>query len=313
MKGEARSVELSMENTVLDADDGLDKLILELDKLYLKDKDMLGYESWKKISKYKRQANSSILSYCAEYRRIRSEAKNYDIVISDTTFSFMLLDNSGFTEEQKMLILSIALSKSTDGKMKPEDIEAAMRRIQSSDSSSSSSSNDIFETQSYAEFDSQSLSDVEKDEIVEYAMFTMNKRPTNNNSNWNNNNNNRYQNYGKQSYSQRFSNPSGPNKRFHSQNHGYQNQGTPLVNPRDIQTGEIIKCHGCNSRFHMYRSMQCPKNAKAMMTEDENGSNSVQDTMNVETIYASERDFKSSQPTSTNGKGVADSAATKTV
>ena len=76
---------------------------------------------------------------------------------------------------------------------------------------------------------------------------------------------------GKQSYSQRFSNPSGPNKRFHSQNHGYQNQGPPLVNPRDIQTGEIIKCHGCNSRFHMYRSMQCPKNAKAMMTKDENG------------------------------------------
>ena len=62
LKGEARSVALSMENTVLDADDGLDKLILELDKLHLKDKDMLGYESWKKISKYKRQANSSILS-----------------------------------------------------------------------------------------------------------------------------------------------------------------------------------------------------------------------------------------------------------
>ena len=317
LQGEARSVALALEEEVLDADDGLDKLISELDKLYLKDKDMLGYESWKKISKYKRPANSSILSYCAEYRRIRSEAKKYDIVISDTTFSFMLLDNSGFSEEQKMLILSIALSKSTDGKMKPDDIEAAMRRIQSSSGgpSTSSSNNDIFEThdfdycenQNFGEIDGQCLTQLEKEEIVEHAMYTMqNRRPNasyNNNSSWNSwNKRNQGHSNGKQSFSQRFSNnSSGPNKRFHSQQ---PQQQAPMVNPRDKQTGEIMKCLSCHSRFHLYRSIQCPNNAKAMMAELENDPEDTLNVENVETIFASERDFITSQPTSTNGKGV---------
>ena len=300
LKGEARSTALSMPEEELEADDGLDKLIKELDKLYLKDKDMLGYESWKKISKYKRQANSSILSYCAEYRRIRTEAKKYDIVVSDTTFSFMLLDNSGFSEREKMLILSIALAKSDDNKMCPDHIEGAMRRIQSSEGSAATSSSEIFET--YDDFDypenieSFSLSETEQKEIIEHAMYTMqSKRQPNINNNWRG---------GKQSFSQRFSNKSasGPNKRFQS------NQQGPVVNPRDVQTGEIMRCHGCNSRFHLYRSMQCPNNAKAMLAEKEES----EDTLNVETIYASERDFRSNTNT-TNGSGVVDSAATKTV
>ena len=271
LKGEARSTALAMAENELEADDGLDKLIKELDKLYLKDKDMLGYESWKKISKYKRQANSSILSYCAEYRRIRSEAKKYDIEVSDTTFSFMLLDNSGFNEREKMLILSIALSKSTDNKMDPDHIEGAMRRIQSSEgiSTSAASSSEVFETHNFdypESIDTFSLSEDEQKELIEHAMFTMQGRrqQPNINSNWRG---------GKQSFSQRFSNKStnGPNKRFHSQ----QSQGGPVINPRDIQTGETMRCHSCNSRFHLYRSMQCPNNAKAMLAEKESEDNSL--------------------------------------
>ena len=303
LKGEAQSVALAMEDSELEDDEGVKKLLEELDKLYMKDKDMLGYESWKKISKYKRPANSTILSYCAEYRRIRSEAKKYDIEVSDTTFSFMLLDNSGFSEEQKMLILSIALSKATDTtKMAPENVESAMRRIQSSENNNHTSSSEVFEAEYVDEcdFDGMSLTEGEKEELAEHAMFTMqSKRHNNQSSNWNKKGR-------KHPYSQRYSNKYGDS---YSPKKSYASQQGPMLNPKDIQTGEIIRCHGCNSRFHMYRSMKCPKNAKALMAEE----HGIQDTMNAETIFASERDFKTAQPQATNGRGVVDSAATKTV
>ena len=71
--------------------------------------------------------DSSILSYCAEFRRLRLEAKQYSMEISDTTFSYMLLDKSNFSEEKNDLVLSIALSQVTTGNITPEHIEASMK------------------------------------------------------------------------------------------------------------------------------------------------------------------------------------------
>ena len=180
LKGEARSVALSISDE-LDNENGVKKLLEEQDKLYLKDKDTMGYACWKKLSTYSRSTETPILSYCAEFRRLRIEAKQYSIEISDTTFSYMLLDKSKFSEEQKVFILSIALSKVQDGEsITPEYIEAAMRRIQGvSSSNSRSTNNDVFESQDFdfTNVDYHSLSTSEKDEIVEHALYTwQNKR-----------------------------------------------------------------------------------------------------------------------------------------
>ena len=170
LKGEARSLALSISEEELDAENGLETLIKELDKLYLKDKDTMGYECWKKFSTYVRSMDASILSYCAEFRRLRIEAKQYNIEISDTTFGYMLLDNSNFSEDQKVLVLSIALSQVKDDKgITPDFIQSALRRIDNTPSSNARSSNDIFESD-FNEFppeniDCQSLSVEEKDEI----------------------------------------------------------------------------------------------------------------------------------------------------
>ena len=96
LQGEARSTALAAPEGELDLDEGVGKLLGYLDKLYLKDKDTRGYECWKKLSTYKRTEGMSILSYCAEYRRLKGEAKGHKIEISDTTFAYMLLDNFKF-------------------------------------------------------------------------------------------------------------------------------------------------------------------------------------------------------------------------
>ena len=56
LKGEARSVALSISE--LDNENGVKKLLEELDKLYLKDKDTMGYDCWKKLSTYSRSTET---------------------------------------------------------------------------------------------------------------------------------------------------------------------------------------------------------------------------------------------------------------
>ena len=82
-----------------------------------------------------------------------------------------------------------------------------------------------------------------------------------------------------------------------------------MINPRDIQTGEVMRCHGCNSRFHLYRSTKCPNNAAFLAESNSTDENS---NLNVENIYASECDFQTSQ-NNMPGYGILDSAAAKTV
>ena len=58
----------------------------------------------------------------------------------------MLLDKSNFPDDQKVIVLSIALSKvKDDNNITPGDIEAAMRRIQGTNSTPTSTG-DVFES-----------------------------------------------------------------------------------------------------------------------------------------------------------------------
>ena len=201
--------------------------------------------------------------------------------------------------------MSIALSKVQDGEgITPEYIEAAMRRIQGVSSlNSRSTNNDVFESQhfDFTDVDYHSLSTSEKDEIVEHALYTwQNKR------NYSGNYNRRPYN-NKQSFNNNFRGGNVTHKRYASPK--AETSQEQMINPRDIQTGEVMRCHGCNSRFHLYRSTKCPDNA-AFLTES--NSTAENSNLNVENIYASECDFQTIQ-NNMPGYGILDSAATKTV
>ena len=149
--------------------------------------------------------------------------------------------------------------------------------------------------------DRQSLSTGEKEELVEYAMLTWQNRRHQNS--WNGNTTKQY---GK---SYMNTNTRGGHNNHNNPNYNRRNVSPhTMLNPRDIQTGDIMQCHSCNSRFHLYRSMKCPNNAKALVTED----STIEDNLNVENIFASEGDFKTNHNRRT-GFGVLDLAATKTV
>lgn len=88
LSGEARSLALSVPDSLLDVGTGLTYLLGELDKLFLKDADTIGYESWKKFISFRRD-RKSVLEYCSEFQRLRRDAEKYNITVSDNTFSYI--------------------------------------------------------------------------------------------------------------------------------------------------------------------------------------------------------------------------------
>ena len=63
LSGSAKEAALEMEVTVLNADDGVDKLITILDGLYLKDENQRKYVSLKTLEQFKRSSTQSLDSY----------------------------------------------------------------------------------------------------------------------------------------------------------------------------------------------------------------------------------------------------------
>lgn len=68
-----KALKVKARSLALDAATGPDTFIKELDKLYLKDKDTMGCDCWRKFTKYTRPVDSFILIYCAEFRRLRRQ------------------------------------------------------------------------------------------------------------------------------------------------------------------------------------------------------------------------------------------------
>ena len=150
----------------------------------------------------------------------------------------MLLDKSNFPDDQKVLVLSIALSKvKDDNNITPGDIEAAMRRIQGTNSTPTSTG-DVFESEheNFNWVDRQSLSTGEKEELVEYAMLNWQNRRHQNS--WNGNTTKQY---GK---SYMNTNTRGGHNNHNNPNYNRRNVSPhTMLNPRDIQTGDIMQCH----------------------------------------------------------------------
>ena len=90
----------------LHVDEGLDKLIENLDKWYLKDKLSSAYASWGNFYKFKRSENCSMESYILEFLKRYKAVKKYKIEIPKCVLAFILLDCVGLELRDKQLVLT---------------------------------------------------------------------------------------------------------------------------------------------------------------------------------------------------------------
>lgn len=142
---EAKTIGLGLSDTELNADDGLDILIAELDKAFQKDDDARGYEAWLLLKNFVKKPDASYQEYCSQFNRLRKEAADFDVQVSDTTFAFMLLDGAHLPKNERLIILSVAMSSavSSGGKLEPSKIEHALKRLTESKTTPSDNNNEF--------------------------------------------------------------------------------------------------------------------------------------------------------------------------
>ena len=75
LSGKARDAAVDIDVTVLNADDGLDRLLLELDKLFEKEKVDLQYLAYSKFENCKRNEGASIDDFIVEFEQLYNRAK----------------------------------------------------------------------------------------------------------------------------------------------------------------------------------------------------------------------------------------------
>ncbi|VDI81921.1 Hypothetical predicted protein [Mytilus galloprovincialis] len=134
LQGKPREVALEITPEDLNVDEGVDKLIIELDKLFEKDKTDQAYAAYTAFDKYHRESSIKMCDYIIEFEQKYNKCKKYDMPLPDAILAFKLLNNAGLGESDRHL----ALTACSD--LKFETMKAALNRIFAS---KSQSDNDI--------------------------------------------------------------------------------------------------------------------------------------------------------------------------
>ena len=79
LQGKPRSAAMELAVEVLNADDGVEKVVAKLDGLYLKDENQRKYISMEAYEQYIRTADQSIDTYINEFERQHNKVKSYVI------------------------------------------------------------------------------------------------------------------------------------------------------------------------------------------------------------------------------------------
>ncbi|CAG2240934.1 unnamed protein product [Mytilus edulis] len=123
LQGKPREVALEVDPTDLNVDEGVDKLITELDKLFEKDKIDQAYAAYTVFDKFHRIDDVSMSDYIIEFEQRYNKCKKYEMVLPDAILAFKLLDNAGLSQSNRQL----ALTACSD--LKFDTMKSALNRI----------------------------------------------------------------------------------------------------------------------------------------------------------------------------------------
>ena len=123
LSGKAEQIALEMDHNDLKQDDGVDKLIGELDKYFAKNEVDLSYSAYKDFDQFVRVQNMQMSEYVASFEQKYNKAKKHKLEMSDSVLAFKLLDNASLDETKKQMVLTACPS------IKFEDMKSALNRI----------------------------------------------------------------------------------------------------------------------------------------------------------------------------------------
>ena len=104
LTGEAREAILKMDIEKLTEKSGVNNLMAELDKIYLKDESSQVYEAYETFEKFVRPSGMSISDYFIKFEQFYFKAKSFHMEILHGVLTYRLLNTANLTNDQKQLV-----------------------------------------------------------------------------------------------------------------------------------------------------------------------------------------------------------------
>ena len=123
LQGDARDAIRSMDKSEIAKDNGVDLIIAELDKVYLKDKTTQAFCAVKEFVEYRRQSGVNFSKFIVEWSQKYGEVKKHKMALVDGVQGYFLLVAANLTAEHERLVRATA-------KFEFDDIKDKLQRVQ---------------------------------------------------------------------------------------------------------------------------------------------------------------------------------------
>ena len=83
---------------------GVENLIEEFDKLYLKDNQYSAYKAYEQFDKFCRLKSMTISNYIIKFECLDNKIKNFNMTLADGLLAYKFLNNANISEQHKQLV-----------------------------------------------------------------------------------------------------------------------------------------------------------------------------------------------------------------
>ena len=137
LTGEAREAILNMDIEKLTEKSGVNNLMVDLDKMYLKDESSQSYEAYETFEKFVRSSGMCMSDHVLKFEHLYFRAKSFHIKLLDGVLAYRLLNSANLTNEQKQLV------KATVSKMDYQIMKDQLKKVFTSTSTNVDNKTDI--------------------------------------------------------------------------------------------------------------------------------------------------------------------------
>ena len=223
LQGDARSAVRHLKPADLAKDDGVNLIVAELDKVYIKDETARTFQAIKNVIEFRREAGQNFSKFIVEFQSRFREFESYNIVVPDSLKAYFLIKAANLNEEHERLVRATA-------KMEFNDMKDQLQKV-------------------FGQY-------CDKEEVLEGAL------PIKEECLYGAYGHQSKSFRGYNNFNKRFKDRKGQNWKYErpldcnwKYDHAQKQTPRSKDNPKD-EDGNIMRCHECDSKKHLVR--QCP-------------------------------------------------------
>ena len=114
LEGDARKAAAKVKLVDMKKADGLQTVLKELDKFFLKDKDREAFLSYDKFHTFKRPAGMSVKDFLIKFELLRNTCCSHEVEISDKIIAHQMLESANLPPSKKELVKTTLTTFSSD-------------------------------------------------------------------------------------------------------------------------------------------------------------------------------------------------------